>query len=101
AAEAVKRAARTARRVGFDVADTSASAAAVEEVVKTDGRLDVLVNNAGIAIDGLAVRIKDEHWDRQLDTNLKGAFALCRAAARPMMKQPGRPMVNLTSGVAA
>jgi 3-oxoacyl-[acyl-carrier protein] reductase len=71
----------------------------VDQVVKRAGRLDVLVNNAGVAIDGLAVRTKDEDWDRTLDTNLKGAFALCRAAARPMMKQRSGAIVNLTSVV--
>jgi len=85
--------------VRFDVADTAACAVAVDEVVKTAGRIDVLVNNAGVAIDGLAVRMKDEDWDRTLATNLKGAFALCRAAARPMMKQRSGAIVNLTSVV--
>jgi 3-oxoacyl-[acyl-carrier protein] reductase len=99
AEEAVRLAGPLTRAVKFDVADTSACARAIEDVVSRHGRLDVLVNNAGVAVDGLAMRVKDEDWDRQLDTNLKGAFALCRAAARPMMKQRSGSIINLASVV--
>lgn len=102
AAETVKKitdAGGKAKAIRFDVADTGACAKAVDEVVKEFGRLDVLVNNAGVAIDGLLVRFKDEDWDRTLDTNLKGAFALMRAASRPMMKQKGGAIVNVSSVV--
>jgi 3-oxoacyl-[acyl-carrier protein] reductase len=85
------------KAVRFDVADTKACGEAVEAIVKEQGRLDVLVNNAGVAIDGLVMRLKDEDWDKQLDTNLKGAFALIRAASRPMMKQRAGAVINLTS----
>lgn len=83
----------------FDVADPQACASAIESIVKEHGRLDVLVNNAGVAIDGLIMRFKDEDWDKTLDTNLKGAFSLIRAVSRPMMKQKGGAIVNLTSVV--
>jgi 3-oxoacyl-[acyl-carrier protein] reductase len=83
----------------FDVADPAACAKAVEEVVATLGGLHVLVNNAGIAIDGLVMRVKDDDWQRQLDVNLTGAFNLVRAATRPMMKAKGGAIVNLTSVV--
>ena len=79
------------------MSDTAACASNIEQIVKTHGRLDVLVNNAGVAVDGLVMRVKDEDWDKQLDTNLKGAFALIRAASRPMMKARGGAIINLTS----
>ncbi len=83
----------------FDVADSTACQGAIEEIVATHGGLHILVNNAGIAIDGLLLRLKDGDLDRQLEVNLKSAFFLCRAAARPMMKQRSGAIVNLTSVV--
>jgi 3-oxoacyl-[acyl-carrier protein] reductase len=95
----VQAAGAKAEALRFDVADAQACSQAVDSIVKAHGRLDVLVNNAGVAVDGLVMRLKDEDWDRQLDTNLKGSFALIRAASRPMMKQRGGAIVNLASVV--
>ena len=83
----------------FDVADPAACAAAVESVVAELGGLHVLVNNAGISIDQLVMRMKDDDWNRSLQVNLTGNFNLIRAAARPMMKAKGGAIVNITSVV--
>jgi len=83
----------------FDVADPAACNAAVESVIADLGGLDVLVNNAGIAVDQLVMRLKDEDWNRQLQVNLTGTFNLIRAATRPMMKARRGAIVNLTSVV--
>jgi len=82
----------------FDVSDPAACQKAVDEVGALGG-LHVLVNNAGIAIDQLLMRLKSEDWQRQLDVNLTGAFNLVKAATRPMMKQRQGAIVNLTSVV--
>jgi 3-oxoacyl-[acyl-carrier protein] reductase len=81
----------------FDVADPAACTAAVESVVADLGGLHVLVNNAGIAVDQLVMRLKDDDWNRTLQVNLTGNFNLIRAVSRPMMKARGGAIVNVTS----
>lgn len=85
-----------------DIADAKALAAAVESVAEKHGRLDVLVNNAGITKDGLLMRMEDEDFDSVIDTNLKSAFVAIRAAARPMIRNKGGRIINIgsVSGVA-
>ena len=85
----------------LNVNDAAACDAAVDEVLKTHGGLHVLVNNAGITRDTLAMRMKDEDWDAVMDTNLKAVFRLSRAVMRPMMKQRFGRIINITSVVGA
>lgn len=88
-----------ARFFKFDVSDSAACNAAVESIVSELGGLNILVNNAGISIDALIMRVKDEDWKKTLDINLTGAFNLLRASTRPMMKQKGGAIVNIASVV--
>jgi 3-oxoacyl-[acyl-carrier protein] reductase len=83
----------------LDVSDRSSAQAAVEAVVEAQGRLDHLVNNAGVTRDNLMLRMKPEEWDAVLATNLTGAFHCTRAALRPMVKQRYGRIVNVTSVV--
>jgi 3-oxoacyl-[acyl-carrier protein] reductase len=103
AQEAVEQArqagAPQARFYKFDVADSAACNAAVESVVSDLGGLHILVNNAGISIDALLMRFKDEDWKKTLDINLTGAFNLMRAASRPLMKAKCGAVVNVASVV--
>ena len=85
----------------LDVNDAAAIDATLESVIKRYGGLHVLVNNAGITRDGLAMRMKDDDWDAVLDTNLKAVFRLCRAVMRTMMKQRHGRIINITSVVGA
>jgi 3-oxoacyl-[acyl-carrier protein] reductase len=80
-----------------DVADAGALAAAIEQIADKHGRLDVLVNNAGITKDGLLLRMSDEDFDSVIDTNLKSAFVAIRAAARSMMRSKTGRIVNISS----
>ena len=85
--------------LGFDVADMKASEAAIAEVAKRLGRLDILVANAGIAIDGLLLRVKEEEIDRVFAVNVKGALACARAATKVMMRARTGRIVFLSSVV--
>lgn len=83
----------------FDVADAAAVDAGIKQIAQEQGRLDVLVNNAGIAIDGLLLRTKKEDWQRTLDVNLSGAFHCCKAASRYLLKAQDGRIVNISSVV--
>jgi 3-oxoacyl-[acyl-carrier protein] reductase len=89
------------RGIALNVNDAAACDAAVDAIVRQQGGLHVLVNNAGITRDQLAMRMKDEDWDAVLDTNLKAVFRLSRAVLRTMMKQRHGRIVNITSVVGA
>jgi 3-oxoacyl-[acyl-carrier protein] reductase len=85
--------------IGFDVADMKASEDAIAEASKRLGRLDILVANAGVAVDGLLLRIKEDDLDRILAVNVKGALACARAATKVMMRARAGRVVFLSSVV--
>ena len=88
-----------AEAIGFDVADMKAAEAALADVAKRLGRLDILVASAGIAIDGLLLRVKEEDLDRLFAVNVKGALACARAAIKVMMRARAGRVVFLSSVV--
>jgi 3-oxoacyl-[acyl-carrier protein] reductase len=80
-----------------DVADPASAAAMVEATVEKLGRIDIVVNNAGIARDSLAIRMTDAEWDLVIAIDLSAAFHVCRAALKPMIKQRSGRIVNVSS----
>ncbi|NBW77394.1 MAG: 3-oxoacyl-ACP reductase FabG [Betaproteobacteria bacterium] len=87
--------------VQLNVNDAAACEALVDSLVQTFGGVQILVNNAGITRDNLAMRMKDPEWDEVLDTNLRAVFRLSRALIRSMMKQRYGRIINITSVVGA
>ncbi|MEO6293084.1 MAG: 3-oxoacyl-ACP reductase FabG [Burkholderiaceae bacterium] len=85
----------------LNVNDVAAAEALIDAITKEFGGLQVLVNNAGITRDMLAMRLKDEDWDAVLDTNLKAVFRMSRAVMRTMMKQRYGRIISITSVVGA
>ena len=94
---AVEACGRRAVCYAVDVSNGEAVDAAIKQVASDFGRIDVLVNNAGITKDTLLVRMDDADWDAVLSVNLKGAFLFSKAVARPMMKQRAGAIVNIAS----
>lgn len=83
--------------IGVDATRAGDAEAAVQRVLESWGRLDILVNNAGINIRGPIESLSEEDWDAVVDTNLKGPWLFCRAAARPMKQQGWGRVVNVSS----
>ena len=90
---------RKAAAYRTDVADPAACEKLIASTIADLGRLDVLVNNAGITRDGLVIRMSDADWDAVLDTNLKGAFNCSRSALKRMLRQKSGRIINITSVV--
>ena len=82
-----------------NAAEFSEAEKIIDEIVKEFGCIDILVNNAGITRDNLLMRMTEQMWDEVMDTNLKSAFALIKAAQRPMMKARSGSIINITSVV--
>ncbi|HZS93337.1 MAG TPA: SDR family NAD(P)-dependent oxidoreductase, partial [Chloroflexota bacterium] len=86
--------------VAGNVANAGEATAMVAETVDKLGGLHILVNNAGISADMITVRLSEEDWDRVIDTDLKGAFLVTKAALRPLMRQRWGRIINIASVVA-
>ncbi|MCA1795970.1 MAG: 3-oxoacyl-[acyl-carrier-protein] reductase [Desulfuromonadaceae bacterium] len=95
----IKDAGGEAISVAADVSAAADVEAMLKVILDTFGRVDILINNAGITRDALLPRLKDEHWDEVLNINLKGAFLCTRAVARVMAKQRYGRIINITSVV--
>jgi len=98
-AEEVRALGRRAWAYAVDVADANAVNPAVEKILAECGRVDVLVNNAGVTRDGLLMRMSDADWDVVLNTNLKGAFLLTKAFSRTLLRQRAGRVINVASVV--
>ncbi len=97
--EAFQSAGTTGRGVALDVTDAPACEALIDSLQKAGEAPGILVNNAGITRDNLAMRMKDEEWASVIDTNLSSVFRLCRLVMRPMMKARHGRIINITSVV--
>ena len=97
--DAILAAGGKAEAVALDVTDPAAIDAVVSALLTRHGRIDVLVNNAGITRDTLLLRMKREDWDAVIQTNLTAAFACAQAVLKPMVKQRAGRIINITSVV--
>lgn len=98
-ADGITKAGGKADVAGFDVADTEATEKAIDALVKKHSRLDVLVANAGIAVDGLLLRVKDDDLTKLFDINVRGAITCAKAAIRPMMRAKTGRIIFMSSVV--
>ena len=88
-----------ALKIAADVTDSEAADGLIAATLEKWGRLDIVVNNAGITRDNLLLRMKDPEWEAVLEVNLSGVFKVTRAAVRPMLKQRSGSIINISSVV--
>lgn len=98
--EGIKSAGGKAFATGFDVADTKATETAIEALAKEHGKIDILIANAGIAIDGLLLRANDETFEKLFFTNVRGSIHCARVASKSMMKQRSGRIIFMSSVIA-
>lgn len=96
---AIESKGRNAKAIQADAVDFSEAEKVINEIVADWGKIDVLVNNAGIAKDNLILRMSEEQWDEVITTNLKSIFNYSKVSARPMMKNRGGSIINISSVV--
>jgi 3-oxoacyl-[acyl-carrier protein] reductase len=96
-AAAIKQQGGKAKPYTVDVADAQQVNEACDKILVDFGRVDVLVNNAGVTHDNLLLRMNESEWDAVLDTNLKGAFHFTKVLSRPMLKQRSGRIINISS----
>ena len=84
-------------KLKFDVSDEESVSTAINQIIRDSGKIDILINNAGITRDGLLMRMKESQWDEVLNTNLKGVFLCTKNVSKFMMKERSGKIVNITS----
>ena len=84
-------------KLKFDVSDEESVNTAINQIIRDSGKIDILINNAGITRDGLLMRMKASQWDEVLNTNLKGVFLCTKNVSKFMMKERSGKIVNITS----
>jgi 3-oxoacyl-[acyl-carrier protein] reductase len=99
--EAVQAVGAKATAVATDVSNKEEVTAFFKNIIESSGRIDVLINNAGVTRDGLLARMKESDWDQVLNINLKGAFLCMKSAVKAMMKQRYGRIINISSVVGA
>ncbi len=84
-------------KLKFDVSDEESVNAAINQIIRVSGKIDILINNAGITRDGLLMRMKASQWDEVLNTNLKGVFLCTKNVSKFMIKKRSGKIINITS----
>jgi len=96
-AESIQSNGGSASYVACDISDGESFSSLINDTAKSHGKLDILINNAGVTRDTLLMRMNEDQWDTVLNINLKGAFHGMKAAIRPMMKNRSGRIINITS----